>query len=130
MAMDSRLTLNSDPLVELYKANMRTFKWRLAKRLYGNAYQRHGRPLVWIPVLEGLRFGQKPHYHCMLGVSEDRFPDLEQRIQAIWADMPFGGDRVSVERYRDQGWISYSTKSVMSLDLSGIDWDNVLVPQA
>ena len=129
MAIDSTLTLNSDTMVELYKANMRTFKWRLAKSLYGNAWKRFDKPFVFVPVLEGMQRDCKPHYHCMLGVDEGRFSGLDQRILDIWRQMPFGGDRISVDRYRDQGWINYSTKGSGWVNHQGIDWENILVPR-
>jgi hypothetical protein len=129
MAIDSTLTLGSDTMVELYKANMRTFKWSLAKSLYGNAWKRFDKPFVWIPVLEGIQSGSKPHYHCILGVGEDRHQGLEQQIKTVWQTVPFSGDRVTVEAYRDGGWINYCTKSTGWLDRQGIDWENVLVPR-
>jgi hypothetical protein len=127
MSLDSSLVLNDDALVSIYKASMRMFKWRLARSLYGNAWKRYGKRFVFIPILEGLKGGQKPHYHCMLGVTEDRIEKVAEKVLSIWREVPFGGTRIDVKRYRDRGWIDYSTKNVLKMRGDGIDWDNVVV---
>lgn len=129
MHIDPSLSLNSTAMIELYKANMRTFKWKLAKSLYGNAYKRFCTPFVWIPILEGLGRDEKPHYHCMLGVSCDRHEVLQDKICSIWNKMPFGSQRVDVKPYESVGWVKYSTKNTLFVNRDSIDWENVLVPQ-
>lgn len=129
MKLDPSLTLASDDMLNIYTEQMRRFKWRLAKSLYGNAWKRHRKPLVWIPVIEGLGKGQKPHYHCILGVASDRHPVVEENIIKLWSETPFGGSDVTVKPYRDSGWSDYSTKCAKSVNRTSVDWLNVLVPQ-
>ncbi len=128
MHIDPSLTLKSQEMIDLYKANMRSFKWRLVKSLYGNAYKRYDKHLVWIPILEGLGCDQKPHYHCMLGVTRDRYEGLEDKVHALWSDVPFGGTRVDIQTYTSSGWARYATKNALFLNRESIDWENVLVP--
>ncbi len=117
-------SLNHPDVIEILQGSIRYFKWKLDKSLYGN---RRGK-LLFIPIIEGLRAGQKPHYHCHLGVSHDRFEVVESKIKMIWADSPFGGHQVVVKPYRDHGWVGYSTKSNLFTNREGIDWMNVLLP--
>jgi hypothetical protein len=117
-------TLNHPDVIELLHLSMRYFKWNLDKSLNGN---RRGN-LLLIPILEGLNDGQKPHYHCHLGVREDRFEVVEPKVKTIWADTPFGGHQAVVKPYRDHGWVGYSTKNTLFTNRESIDWMNVLLP--
>lgn len=116
--------LNHPDILELLHGSMRYFKWKLDKSLYGN---RRGN-VLFVPVLEGLNDGQKPHYHCLLGVGEDRFDVVESKVKTIWADSPFGGHQVIVKPYRDHGWVGYTTKNALFANRESIDWMNVLLP--
>ncbi len=120
----SSQTLNHPDVVEWLQASMRYFKNRLNKSLYGN---RRGRILL-IPVIEGLGIDQKPHYHCHLGVSKDRFDAVEAKVKSIWKEVPFGGTQVVVKPYRDHGWVGYSTKNTLFANRESIDWMNILLP--
>lgn len=117
-------SLHHPDVLELLHGSMRYFKMKLDKSLYGN---RRGR-LFFVPILEGLNDGQKPHYHCLLGVSEDRFDVVESKVKAMWADAPFGGHQVVVKPYRDHGWVGYTTKNALFANRENIDWMNVLLP--
>ena len=116
--------LNHPDVLELLHGSMRYFKWKLDKSLYGS---RRGN-ILFIPVLEGVRDGEKPHYHCLLGISEDRFESLELKVKDIWADSPFGGHQIVVKPYRDHGWVGYTTKNALFINRENIDWMNVLLP--
>ena len=129
LKIDSSLCLNSPVMIDLYKANVRAFKWKLAKSLYGNSWKRFNRSLVFIPVLEGLGRDEKPHYHCVLGVDAEKFPMVHERVCSIWNKVPFGGNRVDVQPYISSGWTRYSTKNALFANRENIDWENVLVPQ-
>ena len=129
MNLDSTMCLSSPEMIELYKANLRTFKWQLVKSLYGNAWKRYNIPFVFIPVLEGLGREEKPHYHCMVGVARDRSDVFAERVCSIWNSMPFGGNRIDIQPYINMGWIRYSTKNALFANRENIDWGNVLVPQ-
>ncbi len=129
MNIDPCLTLNAPDMIELYKANMRTFKWKLVKALYGNAYKRYNKPVVFIPILEGLGRDEGPHYHCILGVERNRHEKLYQEINTIWRQMPLGGNRIDIQPYTSSGWTRYSTKNALFANRESIDWENVLLPQ-
>lgn len=116
--------LNHPDVLELLHGSMRYFKWKLDKSLCGN---RRGK-VLFVPVLEGLNDGQKPHYHCLLGIGEDRFDVVESKVKTIWADSPFGGHQVIVKPYRDHGWVGYTTKNALFANRESIDWMNVLLP--
>ena len=129
MEIDSSMCLSSPQMIELYKANMRSFKWNLVKSLYGKSWKRFNVPFVFIPILEGLGRDQKPHYHCMVGVTRTRFDVLNEKICSIWNNLPFGGNRIDIQLYSGMGWARYSTKNALFLNRECIDWENVLVPQ-
>ncbi len=129
MELDPTMCLSSPEMVEIYKDDIRAFKWQLAKSLYGNAWKRHGIPFVFIPVLEGLGKDQKPHYHCMVGVARARSDVFVDRVCSIWNSMPLGGNRIDIQPYINMGWIRYSTKNALFANRENIDWENVLVPQ-
>jgi hypothetical protein len=117
-------SLHHPEVLELLHGSMRYFKWKLDKSLYGN---RRGR-LFFVPILEGLNNGHKPHYHCLLGVSADRFDVVETQVKANWSDAPFGGQQVVVKPYWDHGWVGYTTKNALFANRENIDWMNVLLP--
>lgn len=129
MKVDASMRLNSSEMIDLYKSNMRTFKWHLVKRLYGNRWNRFEVPFVFIPILEGLGREEKPHYHCVLGVTRDRFEVVSEKICSIWNRMPLGGNRVDIQPYISMGWVRYSTKNALFANRESIDWENVLVPR-
>ena len=129
MKWDPTMRLSSSEMIDLYKANLRSFKWQLANSLYGNAWKRHSIPFVFIPVLEGLGKDQKPHYHCMVGLARDRSEVFADRVRSSWNMTPFGGNRIDIQPYISSGWVRYSTKNALSANRENIDWDNILVPQ-
>lgn len=129
MELDPTICLSSPEMVNIYKDNLRSFKWKLTKSLYGNAWKRHSIPFVFIPVLEGLGRDQKPHYHCMVGVARDRSEVFAERACSTWNSMPFGGNRIDIQPYISSGWTRYSTKNALFANRENIDWENVLVPQ-
>ncbi len=106
--------------------NLKIFSYRLARSLYGNAWKRHKKSFVWIPIVEGFRSGEKLHFHCHLCVDQDRHAGLEEKIKFIWNETPFGSVNVVVENYRDSGWIGYSTKCASPTRLEDIVWDCVI----
>jgi hypothetical protein len=121
---DCSETLNHTEVLTLFQKSMRNFKWKLDKSLYGN---RRGR-IFFVPILEGLRYGEKPHYHCHLGVSENRCDVVESKVNSIWTECPFGGQEIVVKPYRDRGWVGYTTKHALFVKRESIDWMNVLLP--
>jgi hypothetical protein len=116
--------LHQPEVVAVLHDSMRQFKWKLKKSLYGNL---NGK-ILFVPVLEGLRSGQNPHYHCLLGVDPTRFDVVEAKVKAAWTEVPFGGQQIVVDAYRDCGWVSYTTKNAIFANRESINWMNVLLP--
>jgi len=129
MQQHSSVTLSSSEMVELYKASMRSFKWKLVKSLYGNAWKRFKLPIVFVPILEGLGRDQKPHYHCVVGLPNASHEAIADTVCSIWSKTPFAGNRIDVQPYFSVGWARYTTKNALFANRESIDWENVLVPQ-
>jgi len=121
---DISKTLNHPDVILLLHRSMSYFKMKLDKSLYGN---RRGK-LLFVPILEGLKNSEKPHYHCLLGVNSDRFEVVELKIKSIWSDVQFSGHQIVVKPYRDHGWVGYSAKNALFTNRENIDWMNVLLP--
>ncbi len=120
--------LQKDEMLCLRKQSFRYFGKRLACSLFGNSSIRHGEKLLLIGCIEGLRLGERPHYHCMLGVPENRFEVLESKVMEAWENVPFGGVVRHFERYYGNDWSGYSTKNARFVDRECIDWDNIRIP--
>ena len=118
---------NSEQVCEFCIDNLRLFSHRLAKSLYGNSWKRYNKDFVWIPAIEGFRGGEKIHFHCSLCVDEDRHDGLEEKITRLWTNTPYGSVNVVVEKYRDTGWIEYSTQCATPTLKKDIVWDCVLI---
>ena len=119
---------NDPRMVAWYSASMRRFRQLLDKRLHGNKSARYGNQLLLVPVLEGLRDGQNPHYHCLLGVTPDRIAAVEAAVRECWAKVDFAGRHNTIDRIYDQGFHRYATKHANSLDHINVDWGNVVKP--
>lgn len=115
-------------LLELQKKSFRCFANRLNKSLFGNLTIRHGNRLLLVPILEGLNGDSKVHYHCALGVSQDRFEAIEMKVRDAWKHAPFSGNQVDVQPYRNSGWLGYISKQAKFINRECIDWDNVRIP--
>lgn len=120
--------LKKDEMLCLRKQSFRYFGKRLACSLFGNSSMRHGEKLLLIGCIEGLRLGERPHYHCMLGVPESRFEVLEKKVRDAWTSAPFAGKELALERYYGSNWTDYSAKSSRYIDRECIDWDNIRIP--
>jgi hypothetical protein len=83
-----------------------------------------------VPVIEGLNNGQVPHFHCSVGIPENRFDVFEQKVLDAWQRVPFSGFAVKVVPYRDEGWLTYSTKGSKYANRESIDWLNVRIPRS
>jgi len=122
------VTPHDEGMIALLRKTMRLFQRRLERSLYGNAAKRYGQRLLFIPMLEGLRCGEFPHYHAALGVDEARAASLLSNIKRAWTSLPFAGHHIELAPYRDQGWLSYSTKAAYRVNQHSIDWESVSVP--
>lgn len=118
-----------DPhLLEMYQRSMRHFLARFQKKLYGNLARRGRSPLIFIPVIEGLKCGAVPHFHCFASIHSDRHEGLESIIKACWKKVQFAGYEINVQTYRDRGCLSYGAKDAVSVHRASVDWMNVQMP--
>jgi hypothetical protein len=115
-------------LLNLQKKSFRCFANRLNKSLFGNATARHGNRLLLVPILEGVSGDQKVHYHCALGVPENRFEAIEMKVREAWKHAPLSGHHVDIQPYRNCGWLGYINKQAKYVNRECIDWDNVRIP--
>jgi hypothetical protein len=124
--LNNSLVMCSPEMVLQYKESMRQFIRRLNKSIYGSAGVRKNK-LVIVPVIEGL-FGDKvPHYHCCVGVEPSKFDMLETSIKESWSEVPFSGNQIKVEPYRDSGWLTYINKFSQTPNQITIDWENASI---
>lgn len=125
-----QLTRSSPELVGLYKRSMKHFLARLQKSLYGSSAMRYGSRMLFIGVHEGLKSGEVPHYHCLVGVSRDRAMHIsDNTLRGMWRKVQFGGIQVNAQAYQDRGCLRYTTKGALLLDRENVDWENVLLPR-
>jgi hypothetical protein len=82
------LTRNHPEMIERYKDSVGQFAHFLDRSLFGNMSQRKGSPLLFVPVIEGLNNGQVPHFHCSIGIPENRFDVFEQKVLDAWHIQP------------------------------------------
>lgn len=121
---------NHPKMIERYMKSMRRFRMLLNKRLYGNKSRRFGEQLLLIPFLEGISAGRNPHFHCLLGVTPDRYTAVTQAVLDCWARVDFAGIENTIDLIYDQGCAIYCTKEATSLDPDrpSIDWINISKP--
>jgi hypothetical protein len=122
-------TPTSDHMVERYKKGMSRFINVLDRKLFGHSSKRHGNRMLFIPVLEGLIPPKFPHWHCTIGIPEDRYERLESIVQVEWENINFGGRVTKVERiYSSIGWLDYTNKCNLSPQRQGVYWECVREP--
>lgn len=118
-----------DPkLVDLYQRSMRHFLNRLQKRLYGNLAKKKRSRLLFIPIIEGLKRGETPHYHCFMRVCSDRSDNIKQALRECWGSVAFSGVQKNLQNYRDHGCLRYGAKDAISLNRESVDWLNIQMP--
>ena len=122
--------LSRNELLELQKKSVHYFANRLNRSLFGNSTARHGNRLLLVPVIEGLFDGAKVHYHCAIGIPQDRFQAIEAKVRDAWRHAPLSGSQVDVQPYRSRGWLGYMNKQAKYINRECVDWDNVLIPCA
>jgi hypothetical protein len=113
----------------LLQRSFKHFATRLNRHVYGNSTQRHGKTLLILPVIEGLKKDECPHYHCAIG-APDRVGHAEfaRMVKDSWSKVAFAGHQIDVQPYRDKGWCSYISEDAVFLNRLSVDWDNVQLP--
>jgi hypothetical protein len=117
-----------DAVLEFRRKSFRHFGIRLNRLLFGNARSRGGEKLLLVGCLEGLGAGQKPHYHCGLGVPSTRFDVLEDRVKTAWANSRYSGTEVVLTPTYSDGWADYMTKKACFPDRPNVQWECVRIP--
>lgn len=114
---------------EISSANFRHFRNLLNRRLFGNAYKRHGRQLSMFVVQEDGAW-QRHHLHAIIekpaSLTTEEFIAL---VMECWGKTRFGYREHHFEEPADQaweaGWVNYCLKKRTKADVaSSIDWAN------
>lgn len=125
------LMMNSPEMLEQYSEALKRFGRALNRSLFGNAAQRHSKSILMIPVFEGLQIAKTPHIHLAIGITQDRFPGFEHKIQKAWfSATPFAGYTDTRLTHDNFGWSGYITKQSVFTDRQSIDFDSVLLPKS
>jgi hypothetical protein len=115
--------------VLICKKNFEFFIKRLNRAMYGNACYRYGKELLIIPIIEGQYQDGRLHFHCGIGIPNDRKYGADQKILKAWRGTPLAGFINDVKPYKNKGWLSYISKQAVYLDRESIAWDQVRVPK-
>jgi hypothetical protein len=113
----------------LSEQNFRHFRNLLNRKVFGNAYTRHGRQLGLLVVRENSAL-QRHHLHAIIEIPERiPYPEFCDLMRSCWSDTRFGYHQVHFERpetkARVNGWQSYCLKKRSKDDFaSSIDWVN------
>ena len=101
--------------------NFKRFINKLNDDIYKNAWKRHGKGALVVPILEGGDKDGEKHLHFHLAIG---FPDrqlttaqIENKIRTTWNRTPFGKFQTQIvveEIYDAAGWMGYVQKSVDS----------------
>lgn len=116
------------PLIELQRKSLTCFRRKLNKSLFGSVVQRNQNKLLLIPVMHGLYTGGRLHYHCAIGIPQDRFGAIDMKVRAAWKAAPFSGQQIDIKPYRSSEWLEYMNRETKYLNRESIDWSNVCVP--
>ena len=109
--------------------NVKHFRNRLNRHLYGNAHRRFRKELKLFVVHEGLDW-TRHHIHAIIerpaGLSVDEFITL---VTTTWAQTRFGYSEhhyeVPISTDREVDWVYYILKKRTKADLaSSVDWEN------
>ena len=102
--------------------NFRHFMNRLNHSVFGKRFQRYGKRLNVVPVLERSSTNRL-HYHVTIQNPYPKDPAAFTRlIETEWAKTRFGYVQTHIHELIDQGWTHYITKFKTASD--GIDWEN------
>lgn len=123
--------MNSPELLALYSKALRQFGHTLNRSLFGNAAGRNGKSALMVPSFEGLQKDKKPHIHLAVGIPEDRFMGIEDKVQQAWTSAtPFAGYTEVKPTYCNAGWNLYIAKEAVFTDRQSIDWWSVMLPKS
>ena len=115
-------------LIELQRKSLTCFRRKLNKSLFGAVAQRYENKLLLIPMSHGLYTGGRLHYHCAIGIPEDRFEAIDMKVRAAWKAAPLSGHHIDIKPYRSSEWLGYMNRETKYINRECIDWSNVCVP--
>ncbi|MBC2596122.1 hypothetical protein H5P28_17780 [Ruficoccus amylovorans] len=106
--------------------NFRHFMNILNKKTFGKAFQRFGKRISVVPVMENSE-NERLHFHALLQCPDKYSSTAGQAIfalkaQSLWKKTHFGYDQTSSRLAADEGWTGYITKLKGQADQ--IDWEN------
>jgi hypothetical protein len=101
--------------------NIRHFLNLLNKKIYGNAFQRYGKKIEVISVLENSYSGR---LHCHLAINNP-YPEepiwFETLLHQQWKKTRWGYSENNIQHNANPGWINYITKLNPHDE---VDWEN------
>lgn len=102
--------------------NLRHFMNLLNKKAFGNSFNRHGKRIAVIPVLE-TSIGLRRHYHLAIC---NPYPDqplwFESQIKQLWKKTYWGYSENDIQHGANAGWVNYITKLGPHDE---VDWENL-----
>lgn len=105
--------------------NMGFFLNRLNYKLFKKGFERNGKRVTVIPVLED-SFSGRLHYHLLIDNPRPEDPKfIDNAIRKCWSNVKFADREICIEdSYDKDGWINYITKDTEPY----IDWLNTHRP--
>lgn len=98
------------------------FTQKLNRQVFGNAAERHGKGLIYLPIVEGVHNSKNLHLHMAVGnfpktFQFNQFPQMVSNAVTLVREL----DEQHAVDVMDSGWLDYITK-----ELSAKNTDNVL----
>lgn len=112
---------------DLAKQNLHHFLNVVNYKLFGKTFQRHGKALKAVAVLEWPLDG-RCHYHGLIDCPADLDSGiLTNVLRESWGKTQWGYNEMDIKPARDKfGWLVYITKQ-RDLAEDAIDWENALI---
>lgn len=103
----------------------------LNKKIYGNAFKRHGKTLLILATLHGEISFKNLHIHASIGCVDKsfEFEELKAIINTAWREMKWATHAGKIKSYRNAGWIDYKLHESVRLDLHSVDLTRCFIPQ-
>ena len=105
--------------------NLRHFLNKLNRRYFKNAFDRHGKRLAVVPIMEVSHEGRL-HYHLIMDrPSHISAVQFGTDIRSLWQSTDWGYKEVHIDDHPNEGWLYYMTKHSQKPDYDlSIDWMN------
>jgi len=108
------------------KTSFTRFRMSLDRKILKSAASRHGKELVYVPVIEGQNPGEVIHYHCVIVAPAWLTLDhMSTAVKDAWMSTGLAGFEIDVQPMRDDGWLAYMSKRAWNVNQDCVDIDNV-----